>query len=179
MIKRVLYSLISAIFIGIGLVIIIGAGLPNRADFTGYRLPNSARPIAPEINAIAPTFPLLDNYRGQPIILNFWATWCEPCLVEMPDLQRLYDEFGEKGLVILAINLGESGIIVDEWRERLGLTFSIGIDDGRIAELYRLRTQPTTFIISPEGVITHIFHGTIRLDTVRNAIMPYFASFLG
>ncbi|MCL4253688.1 MAG: TlpA family protein disulfide reductase [Anaerolineae bacterium] len=173
MIKRLLYSLISAIFIGLGLVVIIGAGLPNRADFTGYRLPNSARPIAPEINAIAPTFPLLDDYRGQPIILNFWATWCEPCLVEMPDLQRLYDEFGADGLVVLGINLGEAPMIVNEWRKRLNLTFPIGIDDGRVAGLYRLRTQPTTFIISPEGVITHIFHGTIRLDTVRGALAPY------
>lgn len=174
MIKRLLYSLISAIFIGLGLVVIIGVGLPNRADFTGYRLPNSARPIAPEINAIAPTFPLLDDYRGQPIVLNFWATWCEPCIIEMPDLQRLYDEFGADGLVVLGINLGEAPIIVNEWRERLYLTFPINIDDGRVAGLYRLRTQPTTFIISPEGVITHIFHGTIRLDSVRGALAPYF-----
>ena len=174
MIKRLLYSLISAVFIGLGLVVIIGVGLPNRADFTGYRLPNSVRPIAPEMNAIAPSFPLLDAYRGQPIILNFWATWCEPCIIEMPDLQRLYDEFGDKGLVILAINLGESPDLVNQWRRALNLTFPIGIDDGRIAGLYRLRTQPTTFIISPEGVITHIFHGTIRLDTVRGVLAPYF-----
>lgn len=174
MIKRLLISLMSAIFIGLGFVIVIGAGLPNRADFTGFRLPNSARPIAPEINAIAPTFDLLADYQGKPIIINFWATWCEPCLAEMPDLQHLYDEYANRGLVVLGVNLGESQAEVDKWREKLNLTFPMMIDNGQIAGSYRLRTQPTTFIISPQGVITQIFHGTIRLDAVREAIAPFF-----
>lgn len=174
MIKRIFMGVISAIFIGIGLLIIIGAGLPNRADFTGFRLPDSVRPIAPEINAMAPPFNELNDYEGQPIIINFWATWCEPCLAEMPDLQRLYDEYTNSGLIVLGVNLGESQSDVDEWREKLSLTFPMLIDDGRIAGLYRLRTQPTTFIISPQGVITHIFHGTIRLESVREAIAPFF-----
>jgi len=174
MIKRLTIGIVSAIFIGLGLVIIIGAGLPNRADFTGFRLPNSARPIAPEINAIAPPVDLLADYQGKPVILNFWATWCEPCLAEMPDLQRLYDEYAKHGLIIVGVNLGESQTDVDKWRERLNLTFPMIIDSGQIAGLYRLRTQPTTFIISPQGVITQIFHGTIRLDGVREAIAPFF-----
>jgi len=173
-IKRLTITVVSAIFIGLGLVILIGAGLPNRADFTGFRLPNSARPIAPEINAIAPSFDSLVSYQGKPIILNFWATWCEPCLAEMPDLQRLYDEYANRGLVVLGINLGESEADVDEWREKLNLTFPMIIDNGQIAGLYRLRTQPTTYIISPQGVITQIFHGTIRLESVREAIAPFF-----
>jgi thiol-disulfide isomerase/thioredoxin len=174
MIKRLIFSLISTIFIGLGLAILMGAGLPNRAEFTGYRLPNSARAIAPEINSIAPPFDPLTYYQGKPIILNFWATWCEPCLAEMPDLQRLYDEFSEMGLIVLGVNLNESQRAIDDWREKLGLTFPMSLDNGTVAGLYRLRTQPTTFIISPEGVITHIFHGTIRPDQVRGAIAPFF-----
>lgn len=174
MIKRLTIGLMCAIFMSIGLLIIIGVGLPNRADFTGFRLPNSARPIAPEINAIAPPFDELTNYAGQPIILNFWATWCEPCLAEMPDLQHLYDEYANLGLIVLGVNLGESQSAVNEWRNELNLTFPMLIDDGQIAGLYRLRTQPTTYIISPQGMITHIFHGTIRLESVREAIAPFF-----
>jgi thiol-disulfide isomerase/thioredoxin len=174
MIKRLGYSLISSVFIGVGIAILIGLGLPNRADFTGYRLPNSANTIAPEINAIAPPFPILDTYAGKPVILNFWATWCLPCLAEMPDLQRLYAEYTDMGLIVLGVNLNESQSAVNRWQTDLMLTFPMHIDDGRVAGLYRLRTQPTTFIISPEGVITHIFHGTIRLDQVRGAIAPFF-----
>lgn len=173
MMRRLSHSFFGAIAVGVGLAIIISAGLPNRADFTGYRLPNSARAIAPEIHAIAPSFPLLETYRGQPIILNFWATWCEPCLIEMPDLQRLYNTFSADGLVILAINLGETPDVVNAWRDRLGLTMPIVIDDGRLAWSYRLRTQPTTFVISPQGVISHIFHSTIRFEVLRDAIAPY------
>lgn len=71
MIKRLIYALMSALLIGFGVSILIVVGLPTRADYTGFRLPDTARPIAPEINSLAPPFPALIEHRGKPIIVNF------------------------------------------------------------------------------------------------------------
>jgi peroxiredoxin len=150
------------------LVLIMLTGLPERADFTGQAIPGQL-PIAPEINAIAPNFERstpngevlrLSDFRGAPVIINFWATWCEPCRVEMPILQALYDARKSDGLRILAVNLGESANVIRDWQTRMGLTYDMLVDEQQsVAALYHLRGQPSTYIVSPNGIITHIFYG--------------------
>src|SRR5688572_5558022 len=81
----------------VALAVLIAAGLPQRAAYSGQILPNG-QIVAPEIGATAPTFfaPTLNGsvdlaeLRGAPVIINFWATWCVPCRVEMPELQALH-----------------------------------------------------------------------------------------
>ena len=163
--------------------LLLKVGLPQRATYTGF-ITNGSTRVAPELNAPAPPFAnstldgkivSLDDLRGTPVIINFWATWCVPCRVEMPELQRLYEDYEERGLRILAVNLGESPDVIEPWVREMGLTFDIVLDpEQNVAAMYRLRGQPSTFVISPEGIIDHISYGPVTMETLRAQIGAYF-----
>jgi peroxiredoxin len=162
--------------------IVVSGGLPERAAFTGQIIPGE-RPVAPELNAIAPPFEavtltgtrinLLD-LRGSVVLINFWATWCEPCRVEMPELQTLYERYQAQELRVLAVNLGEEAAAAQSWVEAFGLTFEVLLDpQQQIAALYYLRGQPSTYVVSPDGIITHISYGPASLAMLEAAIAPF------
>lgn len=161
---------------GAALLILIQTGLPERAAYTGLIVPNQL-PIAPEVGAFAPVIDAVTvngkpvellKLRGIPVIVNFWATWCEPCAVEMPELQQLFENLGQDRIRILAVNLGESMDQVKGWGGRLGLSFDLIMDpDLRLMTLYQIRGQPTTFVISAEGIITHVFYGPTTASVLR------------
>ncbi len=162
--------------------LIVGAGLPLRAEFSGRVLPGE-RPIAPEIDAVAPPFTGstpegeavdLLALRGSPVLINFWATWCGPCKTEMPAIQAVYEAHQANGLHVLAVNLSESAEAATAWSRELGLTFDVVLDSsGQIASLYRLRGQPSTYVVAPTGVITQIFYGPTTRDALESAIKPF------
>ncbi|MCX6025301.1 MAG: TlpA disulfide reductase family protein [Chloroflexi bacterium] len=118
---------------------------------------------APVVGATAPSFALatldgkrvdLRALRGTPLVLNFWATWCEPCRTEMPLLQSHYEAGRSAGLRILAINFDEPEPQVRSFVDELGLTFDILLDPGAyVQDLYRVRGYPTTFFVDARGVI--------------------------
>lgn len=161
----------------------IQAGLPQRADFTG-RLSDTGEWIAPEVGAFAPPFerPTLEgqrinlqNLRGAPVIINFWATWCVPCRVEMPILQEIYTALADEGLHILAVNIGEPAPIAHRWVDEMGLTYDILLDENQtLLRAYQVRGQPSTYIIAPTGEITHIYYGPISEGVLRAALSPHF-----
>ncbi len=156
------------------------AGVPERAHYTGFIVDGER--VAPEMNAIAPPFEVrslvgelvkLADLRGQTVLINFWATWCEPCKAEMPDIQAVYEAYQARGLRVLAINLGERSMDVQAWARHYGLTFDILIDDGQqIAGLYQLRGQPSTYLVAPNGVITQIYYGSTSRELLEAAIAP-------
>jgi peroxiredoxin len=172
----------AAACLALAAVLVVGAGLPERALFTGRILPGE-RPIAPEIDAIAPPFEAqtldgstinLFNLRGAPVVINFWATWCEPCRVEMPDLQAFYEAHHEEGLRLIAVNLGETPDAARAWTDEMGLTFDVALDpNGNIASAYLLRGQPSTYVVSPGGVITQIFFGPTTRDALEQSLAPF------
>jgi peroxiredoxin len=178
--KRFVLLLGAVVALTTALVILINTGLPERAQFTG-EISADGRVIAPELNAVAPDFTLttldggeinLTSLRGTPLLINFWATWCEPCRIEMPDLQRFYESHRASGLRILAVNLGETPDIIRQWVDDLGLTFDIVLDPQQsLAALYQIRGQPSTYVISAEGIITSIYYGPISAEQLQ-AVMP-------
>lgn len=169
----------------VAFLIVVQVGLPERAEFTGQMIPGEL-PIAPEIGAIAPPFEhvnlqdvivRLADLRGQPVVINFWATWCEPCKVEMPALEAVYNDYRERGLHLLAINLGETAQASRQWVDAFGLTFDVLLDPRQeTAALYQLRGQPSTYIVSPGGMITAIFYGPMTQDSLKAAIAPFFTN---
>ena len=98
----------------------------------------------------------LSGLRGRPVILNFWATWCGPCRLEMPHLQAASEDarWTEQGLVILAVNLGESTPQVESFMEDNGLSFPVLLDtELEVARLYNASSIPVTYFIDRNGII--------------------------
>lgn len=107
----------------------------------------------------------LSDFRGEKVMLNFWATWCPPCRAEMPDMQKLHEN---KEVTILAVDLlgQESGIDpVEEFLEDYGITFNVLLDDDlTVAETYGIQPIPTTYMIDTEGVIQNMAFGALNYD---------------
>ncbi len=113
---------------------------------------------------LAPDFELKDlegnqvtlrDFRGSPVMINFWATWCAPCRYEMPFIQAVFESWQSKGgLVILAINRGESLSPVQDYLQSEGYTFPVLLDgDEKVNRAYNISGIPTTVFIDEEGVI--------------------------
>jgi peroxiredoxin len=102
----------------------------------------------------------LSDLQGQVVIVNLWATWCPPCRAEMPALERVWQEYRDDGLLVLAINQRESANRVRAFVDELGLTFPVLLDrDGAVGFRYQLRAYPTTFFIDRDGIIRDVVLG--------------------
>jgi peroxiredoxin len=102
----------------------------------------------------------LGDFQGKPVVVNFWATRCSPCVHEMPYIQEVYEVWSERGLVLLAVNIGESPSQVQGFMQENRLSFPVLLDGtGEVAERYGLRGIPTTVLIDSEGVIRNIKQG--------------------
>jgi len=122
-----------------------------------------APPVGTQVGNLAPDFALQDldgktvtlsELRGSPIALNFWATWCGWCMVEMPFLEEVYEEWSEKGLMMLAIDVGESSAQVQSFVESNNIALPVLLDtDGATAGEYAIRGYPTTYFLDKNGVI--------------------------
>lgn len=94
----------------------------------------------------------LSAYRGNFVLLNFWATWCGPCREEMPSMETLSRNFGGQGWVVVAVNQRESAPLVNRFMKFHGLNFPAPLDtDGRVAQSYRVSGIPATYLIDPNG----------------------------
>ena len=126
----------------------------------------ASTPESPRVGFRAPTFSLPDikgnivnllDLRGKVILLNFWATWCGPCTVEMPSMEQLYREFHEEGFEILAVSSDLQGqLITKPFKEQFGLTFPILHDLRQEVNIaYHIRSIPASVLIGKDGVITY------------------------
>ena len=96
----------------------------------------------------------LEDYQGRFVLLNFWATWCLPCLKEMPEFEKAFQEMGEEKLVVLAVGMGEDTGKISKFAKKYGFTFPLLADpDMEITRLYGVKNIPVTYLINPEGVI--------------------------
>lgn len=112
----------------------------------------------------------LSNYLGKPIFLNFWATWCGPCVREMPDIEKIKTEYGDN-LVVLAINGGELKEDVEAFINKKGFTFNIGINEsGDILEKYDSMYIPLSVFIDKDGVIRERKVGTLSEQDMKNIV---------
>lgn len=130
-------------------------------------VPRSDAETVLQVGQAAPDFELesvegeqikLSDLKGQPVILNFWATWCPPCRREMPDFQQVYDQHHEQGLQLFGINVGESKVAVADFRDRVGVSFPILIDSKETAQTaYKIMPLPATYFIDRDGVIRGVY----------------------
>lgn len=134
----------------------------NRGEF----VPVASGSVVPEyvVRTLAGESRALSSYRGQPLLLNIWATWCPPCVREMPALERVHRQLGKEGLRIVAVSVdaapgaintwGRPGGDIEEFMRAQGITFEVLWDpSGEIETAYGLQGLPTTFLIDREGRI--------------------------
>lgn len=96
----------------------------------------------------------LSDFKGKPVLINFWASWCAPCVSEMSYLEEIYDEWSDKGLMLLAINNGESSATVESFLQDNNLSFPVVLDTKAvIVRKYNIQFLPTTFFIDKDGII--------------------------
>jgi len=114
----------------------------------------------------------LDDYKGRPVIINFWGTFCPPCVEEMPAIDRQYQKYRDQGLAVLAINLSEDDITVRDFLKRFDLHYTILRDKNRMIEKkYALRSYPTTFFVSRDGRIRDIKVGGMTDGEIEQRIL--------
>ncbi len=130
----------------------------------------ASKGTAPDIGYSAPNFELTNlagtdvefaSYQGKVILLNFWATWCGPCRIELPAVQALADDYRGRGFQVVTVAGDSAGVKkVKPFMEEMALTLPTLIDaDGNVADMYRVRGLPMTFLIDKNGVIVNILLG--------------------
>lgn len=119
--------------------------------------------------SLAPSFTLkslkeknlsLQEYRGQVVMINFWATWCGPCRQEMPALNALYEKYRHAGFVLLGVNVDAEPANAARMVDSLRVTYPILFDrDKKASVLYQIKAMPTTVLIDRDGKVRHIQKG--------------------
>ena len=129
--------------------------------------------VGTEVGMQAPDFTLqnmneqevsLSDYKGKKIFLNFWASWCPPCRQEMPDMQKLHEEYGEE-LVILAVNIGEGKSTAANFMMQNDLNFPVLLDtDKSTAQDYLVRGIPSSYFLDEDGIIINKVVGALSYE---------------
>ncbi len=166
----------AGLLFGLALGLVLFGGLPS-LPAAGNLLPgrpggSTATPApAPVLSAPAPDFTLADlsgaavslaDLRGRPVLINFWATWCGPCRIEMPAIQRRYETYQAQGFSVLAVDAGEPAADVSAFVQEYQLTFTILLDPAlKVNDLYRVRGYPTSYFVDRAGYVRALHIGSM------------------
>jgi len=102
----------------------------------------------------------LSEYRGDVVMINFWATWCGPCRQEMPLLDELYGRYQRVGFSLLGINIDDDSRRAMKMVQELGVTFPVLFDENKeVSKLYKVAAMPVTILVDREGRVRHVHHG--------------------
>ena len=108
----------------------------------------------------------IDSYRGQVVLVNFWASWCPPCVVEMPGMQRLATAFRDRPFSLIAVNFRESRSTVWRFRKLLKVAFTMLLDDtGATADTWDVQVYPTSYLLDAQGRIRYVARGAVEWDS--------------
>ena len=143
---------------------------------------------APQAGFQAPDFRLptpsgetisLADLRGQPVLINLWASWCPPCREEMPAIQRVYQDYQSRGFVVLAVNATSQDSLPSalEFVSDLGLTFPILLDSDSVVseDLYQVLGLPTSVLIGRDGTVRAIRIGILDLQELEGTLQAFLA----
>ena len=137
-------------------------------------------PVGTAVGMQAPDFSLttldgktahLSDYRGQVVLLNFWATWCPPCRIEIPGLVSAYQHYKGQGFTIVAVNMQEPKDTVASFAGQQHMDFPILLDgDGSAASMYVGRGIPTSYLIDRNGVVRQVVVGSMPDETINQLV---------
>jgi thiol-disulfide isomerase/thioredoxin len=115
----------------------------------------------------------LADYKGKPLIVNFWATWCPPCREEMPSMERAWQKIESEGIAMIGINVGEDFDQVFGFTADIEVSFPLLLDiDGQVTNAWPIQGLPTTYILNPDGEMVYRMIGSREWDdeTLLDAI---------
>ncbi len=136
--------------------------------------------VPAEVDFVAPELPLedlegnpvsLDDYLGQVVLVNLWATWCPPCREEMPTLQAFYEKYKDDGFVLVAINQEEPRDVVAPFVQEFGLTFPVWIDLEYLAEReFDTMNLPSSYVVDRNGQVRLMWIGGISKKNLEKFV---------
>jgi peroxiredoxin len=174
-----------AIMVVTGAIIVAVSFIANQPTaspdgFTSVTLSGVARGEPPKVGTAAPDLLAttvdgktvrLSGFKGRPVWLTFGASWCQPCRAESPDIQAMSDEFATSDLVVLAIFISEDASSVQDYADRVGLTYrKVADPDTRIASEYRIMGIPSHYFIDSSGVLRVMKIGSLDLAAMEAAL---------
>ena len=143
----------------LGLRALLGAALALCAGLSGGTAPMSAAPDF-TLRTLDGRNLRLQELRGQVVMVNFWASWCAPCRVEMPHLNKLADKYRSSGFTLLGVNVDEDPRNATSAAAKAGVTFPVLLDaDKRVVKMYDVATMPTTVLIDRDGRMRYLHRG--------------------
>ena len=166
---------ISSKFLWLSIILVVGAGVTFHLLYNSYiatagsqqqeldrlfrdngilKIPHVTRPVEIQLKDIFGNTVRLSDYRGKIVFLNFWATWCPTCVIEMPSMEKLHRRLKDQDFVMVAINLQETPAQVKSFFEKLELSFAALLDSsGEVGTWFAVNALPTTFVLDKEGRI--------------------------
>jgi peroxiredoxin len=147
----------------------LSGATPVRALKPGDRAPTFSAPALDGKGNLA-----LSEYRGKVVYLDFWASWCAPCLVSLPLLEELRREFSSQDFQVLAVNIDEDPDKARKFLDRVSVNYPSATDPaGRIPDIFQIQTMPTSFIIDRDGIVRHVQAGFRKseLESLRRRIL--------
>ena len=127
----------------------------------------------PAVNGAPVMFP--ENVRGKVVILHFWQIGCSSCKLEMPAMDRLYNQYRQRGLEVMAVNIGQTKESVRAFAVELGVSYPLVIDeDKKSASLYGVTDVPRTYVIDRKGVVRYRIFGGASPELLKKLILGLF-----
>lgn len=168
----------NAFRVALGILLIVGLGLVAAGFTLANNAPGDAQAAVARVGSIAPDFVLKDvstgqlvrlsALRGSPVWINFWASWCEACQVEMPQIKKAYDRYKDKGLVVLGVDVQESPEDVLKYTKAGGYNWTFVIDaDGTLLERYQVNGIPMHWFVGRDGTLQAAALGSMPEDTLQ------------
>jgi cytochrome c biogenesis protein CcmG/thiol:disulfide interchange protein DsbE len=148
-------------------------GVDRRPQRLDDSIARAAAPEAPELRlrTLSGEEMNLEHLRGRVVAVNFWASWCGPCLAEMPELAKLWND--HQGRCFELLGVAAESARTDAERRARGIPYPILFDaDGRALDAWDVRGFPRTFLLDPDGRVRRVFPGMVSRETLAEAIEP-------
>lgn len=158
--------------------VIVLAVLAGMVLTAGWQLLHEGRSKKVEPGEGAPDFMLTDirtgeefrlsDMQGKGVLVNFWATYCEPCKQEMPLFEEASNTYENQNVIFAAISEDKSTLVIDRFREKYKLSFPIMQDNGQVMEAYGVDALPATFFVRADGTVSRTIYGPLQTDRLED-----------